>query len=76
MAEALGVVIVSKDIGDALVHKKGKLAPVLDFVQRYESADWAEISRQMVLYDIEMDAVEAAYVDALNWYRKLLNARV
>ena len=76
MAEALEVVKVSKDISDALIHGKGKLAPILDFVQKYESADWAEISRQMVLYNIDMDVVETAYVDALVWYRRLLNAKV
>lgn len=76
MAEALEVVKVSKDISDALVHKQGKLAPILDFVQKYESADWAEISRQMVLYNIDMEVVEKAYMDALVWYRRLLKAKV
>ena len=76
MVEALEVVKVSKDIEDALAHRKGKLAPILDFVQRYEGADWAEISRQMVLHNIEMEVVETAYMDALVWYRRLLNARV
>lgn len=76
MEDALKVVKVSKDIGDALVSGKGKLAPVLDFVKRYESADWAEISRQMIVYNIDMKAVEAAYMDALVWYRKLLNTKI
>lgn len=76
MVDALEVVKVSKDIEDALAYGKGKLAPILDFVKKYESADWAEISRQMVLHNIDMDVVETAYMDALVWYRRLLNAKV
>lgn len=76
MEEALQVVKVSKEIRDALVSGKGKFAPVLEFVTRYESADWAEISRQMILHKIDMKAVEEAYMDALVWYRRLLNTSV
>ena len=71
MAEALDMVKVSKDIRKALVDKEGKFAPVLDFVTRYEAADWQEISRQMVLKDIDMNRVYEAYTDSLKWYRNL-----
>lgn len=74
MEEALDVVKVSKDISDALIHRKGNLAPILDFTEKYESADWPEISRQMILYEIPMEDVEKAYIEALVWYRNLLRA--
>lgn len=71
MAEALDMVKVSKDIRNALVDKEGKFAPVLDFVTKYEAADWQEISRQMLLQNIDMNRVYEAYTDSLKWYRDL-----
>ncbi|MBQ2936662.1 MAG: HDOD domain-containing protein [Lachnospiraceae bacterium] len=71
MAEALDMVKVSKDIRSALVDKEGKFAPVLDFVTKYEAADWQEVSRQMLLQNIDMNRVYEAYTDSLKWYRDL-----
>lgn len=71
MKEALQVVKVSHDVQEALLERKGKLAPVLEFVEQYESANWSEISRQMILYNIGMDVVESSYIDSLVWYRKV-----
>ena len=72
MAEALELVKVSNAIRRALLDDTGELAPVLDFMKKYEEADWHEISRIMVIRDIEMDPVYDAYVDSLHWYRELL----
>lgn len=72
MPEALELVKVSKDISDALIHRKGKYAPVIDFVVHYECADWQEISRLMILEKIEMKNVYEAYIKALRWYRDLV----
>ncbi len=71
MAEALDMVKVSKDIKAALVSKEGKFAPVLDFVTKYEAADWQEVSRQMLLQNIDMKQVYEAYSRSLEWYRDL-----
>ncbi len=71
MADALELVKVSKDIREALVNKDGKFAPVLDFITQYEAANWQEVSRQMVLKDIDMNKVYDAYVKSLEWYRDL-----
>lgn len=71
MAEALEMVQVSKDIREALVDKSGKFAPVMEFVTQYESANWQEISRLLILKEIDMDSVYEAYIDALKWYRDL-----
>ena len=72
MSEALTDVHVSKDVYDALVNRKGKLAPVLNFVEQYENANWSEISRLMLLSKIDLNVVYEAYIDALVWYRKLI----
>lgn len=71
MAEALEMVKVSKSIREALVDHKGEFAQVLDFVLQYEKASWQEVSRQMVLKNIEISQVYDAYTNSLLWYRDL-----
>ncbi|MCR5625937.1 MAG: HDOD domain-containing protein [Lachnospiraceae bacterium] len=71
MEEALGMVKVSKVIENAILKHEGELAAVYDFILVYENADWPEVSRQLVLKDMDMDAVYKAYVDSLVWYRDL-----
>ena len=71
MSEALEMVVVSKEIREALIDQKGNFAPVLDFVKQYENANWQEVSRQMLLMNIEMDKISDAYISSLKWYRDL-----
>ncbi len=71
MEEALQMVKVSKDISEALISRTGKLAPIMDFVTQYESANWQEISRLMIIKEIDMKVVNEAYMDTLKWYREL-----
>ncbi|MDR2044485.1 MAG: HDOD domain-containing protein [Clostridium sp.] len=71
MKEALEIVQVSKDIQEALTEKSGKYAPVLEFITQYEAADWQEVSRLMIVKNIEMSVVYDAYVQALQWYKDL-----
>lgn len=73
MSEALKLVKVSKDISDALVDKKGALAPVLNFVAQYEAANWQEVSRLMILNDMSMPQVYDSYLETLQWYRDLFS---
>lgn len=73
MEEALKMVKVSKQIEEALVHGKGKLAPVLEFVTQYEAANWQEVSRLMILKEIDMEQVYEAYIQSLKWYRDLFS---
>lgn len=70
--EALELVKVSKEIREALVDKKGKFAPVYEFVIQYETANWQEISRLMLLQNIEMKQIYQAYLDSLQWYSNLV----
>ncbi|MBR7090256.1 MAG: HDOD domain-containing protein [Lachnospiraceae bacterium] len=71
MKEALDLVKVSKDISGALLDDTGKYAPVLDFINAYENANWSEVSRQLILKNAEDSAVYDAYTDALRWFRDL-----
>ena len=74
MDEALKMVQVSKKVKDALLDNQGDFAKVLEFIKRYEDADWTEISRLLVLGNIDMDKVYTAYLGALRWYRDLIPA--
>lgn len=71
MKEALDLVKVSKDISGALLDGTGKYAPVLDFINAYENANWSEVSRQLILKNAEDSAVYDAYTDSLRWFRDL-----
>ncbi len=71
MEDALVLVKVSKDIYDALVNRKGDFAPMLDFITQYENASFQEVSRQMVINEIDDDKAYEAYVQALAWYRDM-----
>ncbi|RKM53894.1 HDOD domain-containing protein [Butyrivibrio sp. X503] len=72
MEEALDMVVVSKNVRSALLEGKGELAPVLEFIRRYEDADWTEVSRLMILGNMDMKKVFEAYLSALRWYRDLI----
>lgn len=76
MKEALEIVKVSKNVSDALVDHKGAFALPLEFISRYENADWQEVSRLMVVHNIEMDTVYNAYIDSLRWYRDMVAGNV
>lgn len=75
MEEALSMVHVSKPVRDVLVEGKGQLARPYEFIRRYENADWQEVSRQMILEDIDMTTLYDAYIQTLIWYRKLTLGR-
>lgn len=72
MEEALSLVMVAGEVRKALLEREGSLAPVLDFVVRYEMADWQEVSRMLLLEKIDVNTIYKAYADALGWYRNLM----
>jgi EAL and modified HD-GYP domain-containing signal transduction protein len=74
MEEALQMVQVSKNVREALLENKGEFAKVLEFMRRYEDADWTEVSRLLVIDNMDMDNIYNAYLGALRWYRDLIPA--
>ena len=72
MEEALSMVRVSGKIRAALLEHTGSLAEVLHFIVKYESAEWQEVSRQLVLKNIEFPDVSLAWVSSLLWFAKLI----
>lgn len=73
MEEALSLVSVSKQIQEVLLENKGPLAPVLQFIKEYENGGWQEISRLIIMNDMDMDTIYRAYVDSLAWFKDLFN---
>ena len=73
MEQSLKLVHVSKKIEDALLRRTGELWPVMNFVFEYENASWQEVSRLMILNEIDMNEVYSAYTSALKWYRDLID---
>ena len=71
MEEALSLLKLSKNINNALIHNEGPFAEIYNFLLQYESANWSEIDRIMLLKKIDADKVYEAYVDALKWFRDL-----
>ena len=57
-----------------MVDKSGDFYYILDFIHAYEHANWDDIAIMMVKYDLELDEITTAFVDALVWYKTLLDA--
>ena len=72
MEDALSKVNVSNDVKEALLGGEGCFKDIYEFILQYEKASWQEVSRQMILQDIDMNTLYNAYIDALVWYRKLM----
>jgi EAL and modified HD-GYP domain-containing signal transduction protein len=75
MEEALTLVQVSKSIRDALLYRKGELAEVLDLMTAYENASFQEVSRQLLLKNIDDNSIYDAYVKSLAWYKDLFSVK-
>lgn len=73
MEEALSLVKVSHDIEDALIQQSGIFAEPLYFIKQYEAGNWSEVSRLMILENLDTQTVYDAYIDALKWYRELFS---
>lgn len=71
MEEALDKVNVARDIKEALLRHQGEFAVVYDFMTAYENADWQEVSRIMIVKNLNHDAVFKAYIDAVRWYKEM-----
>ena len=74
MKEALKVVTVSDNIYNALVYKEGSFSKILDFILTYESANWEEVYKLMILNNLEVEEVFDAYINAVGWYGTIIAA--
>jgi len=76
MKDALKLVLVSDEIHDALVSHTGKYAPILSFIEQYEMADWASVTRSLIINDLAIQDIYDAYIQAVAWYTNLATEEV
>jgi EAL and modified HD-GYP domain-containing signal transduction protein len=76
MEDALKLVLVSDDIRTVLISHTGKFSDVYNFMIDYESANWAAVSRLLILHDLTTESIYETYVETLCWYRDMLSEDV
>jgi len=74
MAEAVKEVALDEAVRAALVDKSGDFYNILEFIYAYEHANWDDVAIRMVKYDLELEDITQAFIDALVWYKALLDA--
>ena len=65
------MIVVAKEIRESLLTETGKYSDVMKFIKAYETADWTEVSRVMLLRDISDKQVENKYIESLTWYHDM-----
>lgn len=74
MEEALNEVAVDARVREVLVKREGPYAPLMELIYAYERAEWDAVSILMIQNNTDMAHVSRAYLDALHWYRALLQS--
>ena len=74
MSEAVKEVALDETVRAALVDKSGDFYYILEFIYSYEHANWDDIAIRMVKYNLELEEITQAFIDALVWYKALLDA--
>ena len=73
MANVHKIIQMSDDIYDALVNQTGRFGPVLAFIKSYEMADWDAVTRAIIIHDLEVEDIYSAFVNAMGWYKSVIN---
>ncbi len=74
MSEAIEEVSVNEKIRAALVDHKGDLYDVLQLIYAYERADWESVALTMIRKEIDVEQINTAFLNALVWYKELLES--
>lgn len=75
MEEALEKVKMTEEVSRALIEGEGPLANIMELIRQYENANWQEVTRLLLLADIEVSTVNALYMKSLHWYKQLMYGR-
>lgn len=67
MGSALSGLMISEDVYNALVRKKGKLYPIIDFMSAYEKGEWEKLDEDVKMCCIEIEDLSKGYMEALAW---------
>jgi EAL and modified HD-GYP domain-containing signal transduction protein len=74
MENAVNEVALDENVRMALVDKSGDFYKILEFIHAFEHADWDVIAIMMVKHELDLGDVTSAFIDALVWYKSLLDA--
>ena len=74
MESAVKEVALDESVREALVDKTGDYYKVLDFIYAYEHANWDAVAIKMVQNDLKLEELTTAFIEALVWYKTLLDA--
>jgi EAL and modified HD-GYP domain-containing signal transduction protein len=74
MEAAVKEVALDEQVRAALVDKAGDFYKVLDFIFAYEHANWEKVAIIVVQNNLELEDITAAFIEALVWYKTLLDA--
>jgi len=74
MDAAVKEVALDESVREALVDKTGDYFKVLDFIYAYEHANWDSVAIKMVQNNLELGDLTTAFIEALVWYKTLLDA--
>jgi len=73
LSKSIDEVAASTEIREALLENRGQLSEVLKLIFAYEHADWHNASLIMVRNGIDIEELTHAFLNALHWYRQLLD---
>ncbi len=74
MDKAVEQVALDERVKEALLGKPGRLNSVLGLMYAYERAEWIDVSYYMLNANSDVEAVSKAFMDALMWYKGLLDS--
>lgn len=67
MGEALSGVMISEDVYNSLVRKKGELRPIIEFLNVYEQGNMERIDELSNTIGIKVEDLSKGYMQALEW---------
>jgi len=74
MDEAVKEVALDESVRTALVDKSGDFYKVMELMYAYEHANWDAVAIMLVQYNLNLEDIITAFIDALVWYKALLDA--
>lgn len=72
MEDALNRIKVTDEVSIALTRGEGPLANVMELIRQYENANWQEVTRLLLLANVDVSVVNDCYMKSLHWYRQLM----
>lgn len=73
MDEALGGIMISDSIKQALINKTGDIRPILDLIEEYEKGNWEGVKSQAILIETNENEIMKAYLQAVEFTKDIMD---